>query len=57
MANWERLGGGVGGSEEVAKWERCEDSEVARWERWENDEATRWEIPGFIQEWETQGES
>ena len=35
MANWERLGGGVGGSEEVAKWE----------------------IPGFIQEWGTQGES
>ena len=57
MANWERLGGGVGGSKEVAKWERCEDSEVARWERWENDEATRWEIPGFIQEWGTQGES
>ena len=57
MANWERLGGGGGGSEEVAKWERCEDSEVARWERWENDEATRWEIPGFIQEWGTQGES
>ena len=45
MASWERLGGG-GGSEEVA-----------RWERWENGEVTRREIPGFIQEWGTQGES
>ena len=42
------------GSEEVARWERCKGSEVARWE---NGEVTRWEIPGFIQEWGTWGES
>ena len=34
------------GSDEVARWERCEGSEVARWE-----------VPGFVQDWETQGES
>ena len=42
------------GSEEVARWGRCEGSEVARWE---NGEVARWEVPGFIQDWETQGES
>ena len=45
------------GSEEVARLERCEGSDVARWERWENGEVPRWEVPGFIQEWETQGDS
>ena len=25
-------GGGGGGSEEVARWERCKDSEVAKWQ-------------------------
>ena len=34
---------------------------VARWERWESSEVARWEggggeVPGFIQEWGTQGE-
>ena len=32
MASWERWGGGGGGSEEVARWERCKDSEVAKWQ-------------------------
>ena len=30
----------------MARWESCKDSEVAKWE-----------VPGFIQEWGTQGES
>ena len=30
------VGGEGGGSEELARWERCEGSEVARWGRWEN---------------------
>ena len=38
-------------------WERWEGNEVARWERWESGEVGRWEVPGFIQGWETQGES
>ena len=50
-------GRGVGGSEELARWERCESSEVARWEKWENGEVARWEVPGFIQDWGMQGES
>ena len=50
-------GGGNGGSEEVARWERCEGSEVARWERWENGEVARWEVSGFVQEWGKQSES
>ena len=56
VASWERWGG-KGGSEEVARWERCEGSEVARWERWESGEVERWEVTGFIQEWGTHGES
>ena len=44
----------MGGSEEVERWERCEGSEVARWE---NGEVARWEVPGFIQEWGTRGET
>ena len=39
-----------GGSEEVARWERCEGSEVARWESWKSGEVTRWEFSGFVQE-------
>ena len=50
-------GEGGGGSEEVARWERCEGSEVARWERWENGEVARWEVSGFVQEWGKQSES
>ena len=46
-------GGGVG-SEEMARWERCKGSEVAKWE---NGEVPRWEVPDFIQEWVTWGES
>ena len=42
---------------EVAGWETWKGSAVARWERRESDEVGRWEIPGFIQVWETQGES
>ena len=30
---------------------------MARWERRESGEVGRWEVPGFIQEWGTQGES
>ena len=45
------------GSEEVTRWERCSGSKVARWGRKESGELARWEIPGFIQEWGTQGES
>ena len=30
---------------------------MTRWERWESIELTRWEVPGFVQEWGTQGES
>ena len=52
MASWERWGWGV-----VRRWKggkRCEGSEVARWE---NGEVARWEVPGFIQEWGTRGET
>ena len=47
VAGWERW---EGGSEEVARWERCEGSEVARWESWKSGEVTRWEFSGFVQE-------
>ena len=31
---------------------------VVKWERWESGEVARWGgVPGFIQEWRTQGES
>ena len=43
-------GGGRGGSEELARWERCEGNEVAWREKWENGKVVRWEVPGFIQE-------
>ena len=36
---------------------RWEVGEVARWERRGNGEVGRWEFPGFIERWETQGES
>ena len=42
---------------EVGRWERCKGNEVARWERQKSGEVERWDIPGFIQGWETQGES
>ena len=54
VASWERWGAG---SEEVARRGRREGSEVARWEMWESGEVAGWEIPAFIQEWGTQGES
>ena len=28
---------------------------MVRWERWESREMARWQVPGFIQEWGTQG--
>ena len=49
--------GGRVGSEEVASEERCNGRKVARWERKKNGEMARWEVPAFIQEWGTQGES
>ena len=56
MGSWEKCVGGGGGvgSEEMARWERCKGSEVAKWE---NGEVPRWEVPDFIQEWVTWGES
>ena len=54
MRSWQggksARGGGRESSEELARWERCEDSEVAWWEKWENGEVARWKVPGFIQE-------
>ena len=50
-------GGGRVGSEEVATGERCDGSKVARWERKKSGALARSEVPGFIQEWGTQGES
>ena len=47
-------GGRRGGSDEVARWERCEGGEVGKVG---NGEVARWEVPGFIQEWGTQSES
>ena len=47
---WQVGKGGTGGSEEVARWERCEGGEVARWESWKSGEVARWEFPGFVQE-------
>ena len=41
----------------MTRWERCEDSEVAKWERLDSHEVGRWEVPGFIREWGTHGES
>ena len=38
----------------VRSWQ---DGKGARVVRWENGEVTRWEIPGFIKEWGTWGES
>ena len=32
-------------------------SEVARWGRWQSSEVAKLEVPGFIQELRTQGES
>ena len=52
VGSWEKWGGV--GSEEMARWERCKGSEVAKWE---NGEVPRWEVPDFIQEWVTWGES
>ena len=43
------------GFREVECW--WEVGEVARWKRQESGEVERWEVPGFIQRWETQGES
>ena len=40
--------------DEMGRWERWKGNEV---ERWESGEVGRWDVPGFIQGWETQGES
>ena len=45
------------GAGEVGRWERWKGNEVARRKRQESGEVGKWEIPGFIQGWETQGES
>ena len=42
---------------EVPRPERWEGSEVEIWEMGEGSEMARWEVLGFIQGWETQGET
>ena len=42
---------------EVISWERWKGNKVTSCERQESGEVVRWEVPGFIQGWETQGES
>ena len=39
------------------KWEGGKSARIIRWEGRESGELGRWEVPGFIQEWGTQGES
>ena len=41
----------------MASWERQEGCELARRGRWETIEVARWKVPGFIQGWETKGDS
>ena len=54
-------GGGGGGEGQVVKrWQGGKGARVVRWQGGKGGrygEVTRWEVPGFIQEWGTQGES
>ena len=36
------------GSEEVARWERCEGSEVVRWEGWKGGRVVKWQGWRFL---------
>ena len=69
LGRWERAEGSELGRWErcvtVVRWQsgkggrivRWKSSEVARWEGWYSSEVVTWEVPIFIQEWGTQGES
>ena len=58
MASWERLAGErVWRERVVRRWQGENDAMVVRWERWGRGEVARWEVPGFIQELGTQGDS
>ena len=58
MTSWERLAGERGWRERVVRrWQGENDAMVVRWERWGRGEVARWEVPGFIQELGTQGDS